>query len=299
MPKRQKNFLKLVGIMSFVGLTSPALAQTNSTSVDPMTIQVSGVNLGMSVADSIAALQKFDPSYKIEKLYEFRSGARYGDTGAPLGRIPQSSQDDTTLPQKYAFLTDLTATDGIDHVHVWYSPVPGKETVIAIVRQEQYKPQPDATEQLEQQNPMLFAPMLQNSNQKPAPQLPALSAVEAGVVAKYPYPYTLRSSDNLNTDWLFDSKGRLISPARAQQLDLGSWGGELPGSVSPASGIGLSVSITAESSGLVDILSMSLFDGAGLYNSVGQMQADYEAGKIKLDAAIQSSAVQSGPKTNF
>lgn len=175
----------------------PALAQSAPSSVDPMTLQVAGVSLGMSVADSVAGLQKFDPSFKIEKLYQNSDINQFAVPGTPMNNIPVSSQNDQTLPQKYAFFTELTATDGANTVNVWYNPVPGQEKVIAVLRQEQYKP---VLNFLEQEDPELYEAMQQGQRQygalaqnapEKAPQLPALSAIKAGIAAKYPYPYTL------------------------------------------------------------------------------------------------------------
>jgi hypothetical protein len=143
----------------------------------------------MSLGDSIAALQKFDPKYKIIKLYGNSLGGGYGNTGTPLSDIPASSTDDTTLPQKYAFLTDVTAADSDNTVHIWYSPIPGSEKVIAVVRSVNYippappAPTPTNAEQLDEQamNYAMGSPPPPIDTSK----LPAVATLQSGIAAKY------------------------------------------------------------------------------------------------------------------
>lgn len=297
MHRRTKFLGIMMGVLPLLACGAQADAQTTLPRPKLSQLDIAGVKLGMSVPDSLAALHNFDSSYKIVKLYQNSSVDSFGASGAPLSQIPVSSTDDENLPQKYATLSEVEATDGHDTVDVWYAPIPGHETVIAVQRHVQYKPTPVY-------NPSAayaWRPLPGTAQQQtpPPPQLPAFSSLSKSLATKYPYEPTLKSLQYHSMDWVFDDKGRFISPAMAQQLGIESDDGQMPQGLSSDPESAMSIGMDVEDSGLVDSLDMVLYNGLGLYQSVAQLNADYEAGKAKLDHDLQKAASANAPKTNF
>ena len=285
----------LLGLVLALCLVSLALAQTSSPpQINPGSLDVTGVKLGMTPDQAIAALSKFDPSFVIEKDYEGSSSQEYGDNGQPLNQLP-TTYSGYSLPAGDAFYVHIYALDetpactgavltclesqpaSYDQVDVWLSPVPGQERVIAVMRTKHY-------------------------NQSNTALLPPLTSLETAIFNKYPKTFTMQNTSGTYTvDWLFDAKRRLISPSRATELNLNSWNGSLPTSASAGDGIGLSLKIDIDSvnSGLADSFSIALYDANALYQFSGQLTSLYQAAKAKLDAAAIANAAKNAPKTNF
>ena len=136
-----------LGVTLAVLFTSPILAQSVS-GADPAAFDVSGVRLGMSVNDAIAALKRFEPGYAITKQYWARSPLQYGNIAHDMKELDASDK-------RVAYLWDLEVEKdeqkqecdynsyvpegeretkhcwmephAVETVTVWFSPIPGQE----------------------------------------------------------------------------------------------------------------------------------------------------------------------------
>lgn len=290
--RRFRSFVAALSTVIVTALPLPARAQISAPpSIDPATLDVANVKLGMTQDQAIAALMAFDKNFWIEKDYEDQGvNISYGDEGRSYLDL-NNVTDPTVLPEDKALFVHLYAIDppcteyqgetasgclqgyqeqhsGYDVVDVWFSPVPGHEQVIAVRRMKVYG-QGDAE--------------------------PALATVESAALAKYPKEYTLQDLSQTHTvDWMFDSKNRFISEKRAQELQLSSNSGTLPGSVSAHDGIGLGISfnVDPDNPGLTHSFSVALFDSQGLYQFSDTVNAEFS----QIMKQIQNAAVQNASK---
>ncbi len=248
----------------------------------------------MTVDETVAALQKFDPKFKIIKNYWANNVAAAGQTGTPLQNLSAfvglQGEDPQPLTAKFAFLNDLVAEIATplcvseplnsgdpcapvldqrenDIVQVWFVPIPGQERVIAIQRTQEY---PD----------------------DPADD-PAYAAVVSAIFSKYPAPPSISQTDGYQYfDWIYDAKGNFLSPDRIRELHNAGKAvpealqGGLP-EASAGDGITLSFSLNSngQNSTTVSKIMSSLSDGNALFLATAQGQATFDAQKAKMLAA--------------
>jgi hypothetical protein len=279
-----------------LGLFGLRAAHAQSAPVTTSDFDIAGVKLGMTVDQAVAALQAFGPHYTIIKNYWQNDFTSFGQTGTPKDHLNQGD-----LKPSFAFLTDLVAEEGTypcpygatpdqpcsdkpyDTVHLWFSPVIGQERVIGIQRANSFY-------------------IGNGQNYGDTSKEPATSAVMAALTKKYSIPsYSQTASNFPEYDWVFDAKGRLISPARASELHLSTqFGAGFPSSVSSGDGVTLSVVLTtAAGPTLVQQIDSSLFDGDALYNSVAQGHDTYESQEAKMNAQDAASAAKNGNSPNL
>lgn len=282
---------------------------------DPMSLDVAGVRLGMTPDEAQAALQKFDAGFKIEKLYVTNEIRTYDERGLPLARI----SDDR---KPVAYFTSLSAVhqenppptnncagamgsvngmsgmllgtnncgdvhhDDEDQVRVYFSPVPGHEQVVGVVRDKTIHLTPP----------------------------PTVDANKQGILAKYAgLPPTFDGWTNQKSQysltWLFDGKKRLLSEASANgksrndQFYTPASGASMPSWVMQGDGVSLRAVITTQGSqekaNFVSSISVGLSDGDGLVNSFQQAKATFKQLKEKVDAAELAKSANSPSKTKF
>ena len=276
-------------------LVLPATAQ-GAGGLDPTALDVAGVRLGMTPNDAIAALKRFDPKYVITKQYLAQLLMTYGDQAHDMKEIADSDK-------KIAFLYNLavekdeqkqecdentgpgTVRGGskmqcwmtphaIESITVWFSPVPGQEHVIAVQRKIPFEKQP----------------------------FPAIVSLKSSLFAKYPKDqatYETQEATGYSVDWIFDSQKRIMSASAAKRRSYYPNHGSVPQQAHGGDGIGLSAMFSAysQNAGLADGMSVTLFDGNGLYRSIEQTQATYNALKAKADAAdVSRSKGQPQPR---
>jgi hypothetical protein len=292
-----------MGIFLFWGFAHGASAQSAPPqAADPHNLDIAGVKLGMTVDETIAALEKANPKYTVTKLYWASKVNTFGLGGVPLADVQNTNTGmGETLTTNFAFLTGIVAENGqppcgqniptfvpnnpsnyndfpcsnsnitapYDVIDIWFSPVPGQEKTIAIVRYNSY-----------------YTGSLQGN-------FPSVAATKSAIFTKYSSVPSIADPGGEEFDWFFDGRGRFISADRVKELQSAGQnpppelGGGLPRSTSPGDGITLSVVIEGPISGTSDslgALESSLVDGNGLYLSVAQGEATYEAQKAKMDA---------------
>jgi hypothetical protein len=275
--------------------TPTAVAQTG---LDPATVEVAGVRLGMTPDEAAAALKAFDPAFTITKQYlDHPLFHLFGQVGQPLATF--SPAIGRARP---AYFNDLSATKGqavVDCHHqsdprqctethpddeetitVWFSLVPGQERVIAVERSKRFYKEPH----------------------------PTIASLMEGVFAKFPKDQISQEQNGWNgaaytADWLFDSRNRPLSKATAAIKTRGRnqpWG-KLPGGAMAGDGKGLSVAFWGDNQNHEIALSidMVLYDSDALYKSGAQSQAAFAAAKARVDAAEGEKAAGSPSQTKF
>lgn len=282
------------GLALSLFLASPAAAQAVG-GIDPATLDLAGVRLGMSVNDAIAALKKFDGKYAITKQYYAQPLFTFANLEAKeLKDIPKPDQRfaffyslsvvKTEMKKECQWLDDPYASQNhnvctmephaIETVMVWFSPTPGQEHVIAVQRKVPFEKDP----------------------------LPAIVSLKNGIFAKYPKDQVTYQSDEaygVCFDWLFDSQRRILSEASAARKNRHATNGELPRNAYAGDGLALSVAFAPnrQNCSLADSMSITLYDGNALYRSTEQAQATYKALKAKADAEdVSHSKGQNQPK---
>jgi hypothetical protein len=288
---RQATLTIVSALALFVPLAGQVSAQTPS-SVDPATLDVAGVKLGMTPDEAATALKQFDARFVIKKLYTQGQYSNYLIGGGDLTLFSEAER------AKYYF-TGLSAIDAgtikpeticnphsttpgdcqiVDHddiekVTVGFSPVPGQERVIGITREKTFNKEPK----------------------------PAIATLLAGVVAKYPYQPTFQHpvSGGSVVGWQFDARKQLMSGATAKNKRVIEVSGELPQRVAPGDGISLSARIVEATVGRVPNIAgnlyVSLVDSDALYKSIDQSKGAAAAARAKVDAATVEKAKGASP----
>jgi hypothetical protein len=136
-------------------LFGPASAQ--SQELDPGTLDVAGIKLGMTPDQAIDALKGFDSTLAVTKKYLFGRGLSYGVDGVGLDAISEPDK-------RTAYLDGLAAAKGApktvcdknmtwchqeypedeETIKVWFSRLPGHEQVIAVQRYKVFHKKPTA-----------------------------------------------------------------------------------------------------------------------------------------------------------
>jgi len=168
--------------------------------------------------------------------------------------------------------------DDYEAVTVFLLPVPGKERVIAVLREKKFVKEPH----------------------------PATQVLVQAVKQKLRVAETYNRSNQLGPvlGWQFDPKGTLMSSTLAKKIGALEAAGGFPLEVRPTDGSAASVKVASHggnnvSSQIADQLYMSLYDGAALFQSVGLSKSTYEALKAKADAAAVGEASKSKSNTKF
>jgi len=266
----------------------PVTAQTSSA-IDPATLDVAGVKLGMTPDEAAAALKQFEPRFVIKKLYENGPYNNYtiGGNDLSLYSVPQragyyltglSAVDVGTVKPETICNPHSTTPgdcqiidrDDIEKITIGFSPVPGQERVIGVLREKTFNKEPK----------------------------PAIETLLAGVLAKYPYQPTFQhpAPNGIVAGWQFDTKRQLMSGGTAKSKRVIEVWGELPHTVKPGDGISVSVHITQPTVGAVanspiaGKLYMSLVDSDALYKSIDQSKVAAAAARAKVDAATIEKA---------
>jgi hypothetical protein len=264
---------------------APVTAQTASA-VDPATLDVAGVKLGMTPDEAMAALKQFEPRFVIKKLYEQGQYNNCNIGGGDLSLISEaerakyyftglSAVDEGLIKAetKCSIPTDWQTCVTIDHddvekITVGFSPVPGQERVIGVLREKTFNKEPK----------------------------PAIATLFAGVLAKYPYQPTYQHpvSGGSVVGWQFDARKQLMSGATAKSKRVAEVSGGLPQRVSPGDGISLSASVVQAAIGSVPNIAgnlyLSLVDSDALYKSIDQSKGAAAAVRAKVDAAAIEKA---------
>ena len=307
-------------------LTAPAKAQGDPkpTGLDPASIDVAGVNLGMTPDEAIASLKKFNSHFQIRKLYRTNPNSYWDDTGATSEMfdhkgVSYCGDNKSNCGSQYkslAYLNALGAVDFgnekidiwkivpscdsgwhncfmhckvdnfLDDVMVWFSPIPGKERVIAVVRIKEFEK-----------------------------KQPTVDSLKVELFKKYPEVLATyqrqKTGSGYFIGWLFDSDRRLMSSERAksngQFYDPNSYDPSgagafpTPGSASEGDGVCLRFAFysTYNNDGIVRQMAISLLNGDGLSKSIAQSQTTFDELKAKADAKEVEKASKSQSKTNF
>jgi hypothetical protein len=266
-PSRRYAKSKIAAGLAVAFLSAaPVVAQTASA-IDPATLDVAGVKLGMTPEEAMVALKQFEPRFVVKKLYTQGQYSNYNVGGGDLALFSEAER------AKYYF-TGLSAVDeglikpetkcriptdwqtcvtivhdDVEKITVGFSPVPGQERVIGVLREKTFNKEPK----------------------------PAIATLLAGVLAKYPYQSTFQHpiSGGSVVGWQFDARKQLMSGATAKIKRVAEVSGELPQRVSPGDGIDLY---------------MSLVDSDALYKSIDQSKGAAAAVRAKVDAAAIEKA---------
>jgi hypothetical protein len=273
-----------------VGWNSAAIAQAASPSAafSPVTIDVAGVHLGMTPDETMAALKAFSPNMPIEKKYTNTKEFSINDSGEDLESLPETSSNEGYLDRSHAFLIGFAGETGkveggaaptIDNetVHVWFSPVPGEERVVAVERIKTFHT--DAAPPIDLLKSQLFTKYPEDK-----------ASLEAAGTES---PFTV--------DWFFDPKGRLISKAAMKHKSASSNRGSFPSTVYAGDGVELSVAIgtSNENDKIASDLHMTLADGNGLFRTLEQSEATFKTRKAKTDAEAVAKAAKAAGQTKF
>lgn len=284
---------------------APVAAQTAAaqTAVDPAALDVAGVKLGMTPDEAIANLKKFDGAFTITKHYlDSPMSSTFGSVGKELATFAAVGG----APARPAYFNDLSAVnegnvtttcdslncpkkhyhDDVEAIKVWFSPIPGHERVIAIQRAKTFYKAPP----------------------------PTIASLKDGLFSKYPKDQVTYEDNRAasfgpqySVDWLFDSKGRIISKAAGKGKGASQAWGALPGNVKPGDGIGLSAMLQANHPNTEIVMSgngsvgleITLYDGDALFKSGAQSKATYEALKAQAIAKEVGQGAKSQSQTKF
>jgi hypothetical protein len=267
-------------------LFGPAGAQ--SQELNPETLDVGGVKLGMTPGQASEALKGFDPALAVTEKYLTGRGLSYGLEGASMDAIPDADK-------RTAYLDGLVAAKGApktvcnetmtwchpefaddeETIKVWFSRVSGQEQVIAVQRYKVF-------------------------HNKPQPAIPTL---KAAIFDKYPESQvTFQRGDGLyyTIGWLFDSRKRMLSRVTAKSKGLQE-SGALPGTVHADDGIGLNVVFVSnnQNAQIAESFSQTLYDANGLFKSIEQSKSAYDALKAKADAKQLEESRKNPGQTKF
>lgn len=288
------------GVLAALALCS-ASAWAQPKVFNPAETDVAGVKLGMTPDEAQAALHDFNDGFAIEKRYIISEPYGFTEEGTTLEQISQQ-WNGNNLPRDKAIFTSLIASQGkgeavcsggvsgmimgqgcsmtysddVESVSVWFSLVPGQQRVIAVLRTKGFHKDPH----------------------------PTLAALKTGLTEKYPLgQVSAESASNYSytADWIFDSKGQLLSKRSFASRGLTAWQGRLPSSASHGDGKGLGVRIdtNGQNNSIADSLSMALYDAGALYDSIGQGKAAYQAIKKSHDAEEVEHSESGARKTKF
>ena len=267
-------------------LFGPASAQ--SQELDPGTLDVAGIKLGMTPDQAIDALKGFDSTLAVTKKYLFGRGLSYGVDGVSLDAISEPDK-------RTAYLDGLAAAKGApktvcdknmtwchqeypedeETIKVWFSRLPGHELVIAVQRYKVFHKNPQ----------------------------PAILSLKAAILQKYPgSQVTYQRGQGLyyTIGWLFDSKKRILTSATAKGKHLEETGA-LPRTVHPDDGIGLNVVFVSnnQNNQIAESVSQTLYDANGLFKSSEQSKSAYDALKAQADAKQLDQSVKGAGQTKF
>jgi hypothetical protein len=261
-------------------LLTSAQAQTAPSAMDPATLDVAGVRLGMTVDEAIAGLKSFDPVLPIKKRYSTNPLSSYASDGKDMSELYDADKSTAYFNDLYAIkvapvqqcekMTDTNRMprcfdrhpDDEEVVKVWFSHVPGQERVIAVQRTKTFYKDP-----------------------------------------KYPkeqITYEIQGGWVGTIGWAFDSKRRLVSSAAAKQKRIENTSG-LPGTVRPGDGIVLNVVLSGNNinNQIADKVQVTLSDADALYKSIDQAKATYAALKAQVDAKQVEKAAKGSSQTKF
>ena len=261
--------------------------------MDPATLDVAGVRLGMTVDEAIAGLKSFDPVLPIKKRYSTNPFSSYASDGKDMSEIYEADKSTAYFNDLYAIkgapvqqcekMTDTNRMprcfdrhpDDEEVVKVWFSHVPGQERVIAVQRTKTFYKDPK----------------------------PAIASLKEGVFSKYPkeqITYEIQGGWVGTIGWAFNSKRRLVSSATAKQKRIENTSG-LPGTVRPGDEIVLNVVLSGNNinNQIADKVQVTLSDDDALYKSIEQAKATYAALKAQVDAKQVEKAAKSAGQTKF
>jgi hypothetical protein len=273
--------------------TSFALAQQPAAPPAPDTsvgLAVAGVKLGMTPDETQAALTAFESKYVIKKLYLTTAIFAFNTLGSDT--ISDSDKDKAYFNSMTALaegdppptthcdggpFTGRCSTeykDDLEKIAVWFSPTPGQEHVIAVVRTVEFH--------------------------KVAPTVQSLVD---GISKKYPAEKTFEravSNESYKEAWIYDQKHRLMNEKSASAHNLLYSSDGLAQTVTDGDGVALRVEIQRDQNAeIARSVTVGLANATALYESIGQSKktvADYEA---KRNAAEAAKSAQDGTKTKF
>lgn len=283
--------------MAFVSVAGQALAQPPASPSDPTTLDVAGVKLGMTPDEATAAIRAFDPKVAVRKLYLTRAIYSFNTIGNE--QIPPNEKDRAYFNSIEAVnpgtspLEDQcsniggasvpigvnqcrgTYSDDIEYITVWFSPVPGQEHVIAVVREVSFNKIP-----------------------------PTVQTLVDGIAKKYPlvktYEKGVTGTDSYHAGWVYDAKNRLMTDKMASAHNLNQASKGLPDSVFDGDGASLHVQIDrAQNSEIARDVFVGLEDGTGLYKSNEQSKAFIDAVEAKEKADEAAKSAKEGSQTKF
>jgi hypothetical protein len=140
-------------LVAAILLFGPASAQ--SQELDPGTLDVGGVKLGMTPDQAIDALNGFDSTLTATKKYLFGRGLSYGLDGASMDAISDADKrtayldglaavkgEPKTVCNKDSSWCHNEYDDDEETIKVWFSRAPGHEQVIAVQRYKVFHKEP-------------------------------------------------------------------------------------------------------------------------------------------------------------
>jgi hypothetical protein len=259
------------------GQTKPPIPAASALpSPDPMTLDVAGVRLGMTVDEAVAALQNFDAGFSIKK--DYLSSDQINGLGADVPASARFNVTSSVTAVNESYTKRPTMGGQVpgnpERILVEFSLVPAQERVVSIYREVAYvgKPQP-------------------------------YDSIYSGILGKYPKEITIKETSGYDDslEWMFDIKKRIISPAIAKSRFLPKHYGTTPNSVSAGGGTNLSVRLfrTSNNKSLVDRFLIAFFDEAAIYKSIEQKKSLISRAKAARDMAELEKSKNQGSQTKF
>jgi hypothetical protein len=275
---------------------SPASAQAAGPA-DPSGFAVAGVKLGMTPAEAVQALKAFDPALQLHRRLVYRDSSSFGELGEDETEVPARPAMGGDLPKSAAIFVAIEAKKGMpvkvcmaqyrsmptcedkykadeETIDVWFSPAPGQQRVTGVQRTLTFHPDPH----------------------------PAVATLQAGLFGKYPKAdLTLEHnfSTELDYDWAYDSRHRLMSKETGRARGLNPSRGQLPQFVNESSGVTLSAYIHSYGMVLADQMSVILYDGGAMYRAANELHAAYQAQRAAMDAKAVDAANKAHPAPKF
>ena len=234
--------IMMIGFVFSKSVPLPARADdaASKPAIDVATLDVAGVRLGMTPDEAAGALKRFDPTFKIQSMYDY--GMLSVNDYESLRDIQKKAKF-VAIGFMRAKNTSKSEKDDIQIVEVGFSRVPGAERVISVHFYKEYNR-----------------------------DTPSFDSLKASLSAKYPSSAAVYDSygAGFSLGFFFDKQGKLIN----NKISVGSAfanGAEIPNQVYPSGGVTFKAEIP-KNHGAATFLKKCLYDEAALYGVSLQTQ---------------------------
>ena len=267
---------------AFSQTKSPTPAASALPSPDPITLDVAGVRLGMSVEEATNALKQFDSNFVIVKNY--LTEPNYEHLGWPKETnnnfLDYVTATKTVVASNSSYKAYKSGgasgpvTTNPEQITVYFSPVPAQERVIAVQRELRYdvNPQPFDT-------------------------------VQSGMLNKYPNEISVKATSygDFKAGWIFDVKNRLVSSKTAASRHRGTGEGRLPGNITSIGGIVLTVDLISgrPNTSIASVLNICIFNEGALYKSIEQASSTIAKAHKEFNDAELEKLKKQNTQTKF